>query len=91
MLTKTKIILAASLLLGPASAALAGDQTEESGGYILRGNMDGVNPVFHPDWFSAAQQSAAGTAGQSFAYAPPQNAPPQKQQMRTPRIKTQDK
>jgi hypothetical protein len=86
MLTKTKIILAASLLLGPASAALAGDQTEESGGYILRGNMDGVNPVFHPDWFSAAQQSAAGTAGQSFGYAPPQ-----KQQLRTPRIKTQDK
>jgi hypothetical protein len=91
MLTKTNIILAASLLLGTASAALAGDQTDESGGFVLRGNMEGVNPVYHPDWFNAAQQSAAGTAGQSFGYALPQNDLPKKQQPRAPRIKTQDK
>jgi hypothetical protein len=44
MLTKMKLALAAVLVLGTASTALAG-------GYVLPGSMDGVNPVYHPRWF----------------------------------------
>ena len=43
MLTKTKIVLAAALMLGTASAALAGS--------VMPGSMDGVNPAYHPRWF----------------------------------------
>jgi hypothetical protein len=43
MLTKTKIVLAAALMLGTASAALAGS--------VMPGSMDGVNPGYHPRWF----------------------------------------
>ena len=35
MSTKTKAILAIALILGTASAALAGDQTDERGGYVV--------------------------------------------------------
>jgi hypothetical protein len=51
ILTKTKIALAAALILGTASAALAGDQTEERGGYVMPGSLDGVNPAYHPGIF----------------------------------------
>jgi hypothetical protein len=51
MLTKTKIALAAALILGTASAALAGDQTDERGGYVMPGSLDGVNPAYHPGIF----------------------------------------
>jgi hypothetical protein len=51
MLTKTKIAIAALLMLGTASAALAGDQTEERGGYVMPGSLDGVNPAYHPGIF----------------------------------------
>jgi len=44
MLTKMKLALAAALVLGTASTALAG-------GYVLPGSMDGVNPAYHPRWF----------------------------------------
>jgi hypothetical protein len=44
MLTKIKLALAAALVLGTASTALAG-------GYVLPGSMDGVNPAYHPRWF----------------------------------------
>jgi hypothetical protein len=47
MLTRTKIAIAALLTLGTASAALAGDQTEERGGYVMPGSLDGVNPAYH--------------------------------------------
>jgi hypothetical protein len=50
MLTKTKITLAAVLILGTASAALA-ESDRDNGGYVLPGNMTGVNPVYHPDIF----------------------------------------
>jgi hypothetical protein len=43
MLTKTKIVLVAALMLGTASAALAGS--------VMPGSMDGVNPAYHPRWF----------------------------------------
>jgi hypothetical protein len=51
MLTKTKIAIAALFILGTASAALAGDQTEERGGYVMPGSLDGVNPAYHPGIF----------------------------------------
>ena len=52
MLTKTKIALAAALILGTASAALAGDSSSEpGGGYVVPGSMDGVNPAYHPGIF----------------------------------------
>jgi hypothetical protein len=43
MLTKTKIVLAAALMLGTASAAMAGS--------VMPGSKDGVNPAYHPRWF----------------------------------------
>ena len=52
MLTRTKIALAAALILGTASAALAGDSSSEpGGGYVVPGSMDGVNPAYHPGIF----------------------------------------
>ena len=44
MLTKMKLVLAAALVLGTGSAALAG-------GYVLPGSTGGVNPAYHPRWF----------------------------------------
>jgi hypothetical protein len=52
MLTKTKIVLAAALILGTASAALAGDSNSEpGGGYVVPGSLVGVNPAYHPGIF----------------------------------------
>jgi hypothetical protein len=52
MLTKTKIVLATALILGTASAALAGDSNSDpGGGYVVPGSMDGVNPAYHPGIF----------------------------------------
>jgi hypothetical protein len=48
----TKVAFAAALVLGAASAALAGDNSGEySGGFVMQGSMDGVNPAHHPDLF----------------------------------------
>jgi len=52
MSTKTKIALAAALILGTASAALAGDSNSEpGGGSVVPGSLDGVNPAYHPGIF----------------------------------------
>ena len=53
MLTKTKIVLATALILGTASAALAGSDRDDTtgGGYVMPGSLDGVNPVYHPGIF----------------------------------------
>jgi hypothetical protein len=48
MLTKTNIALAAALLLGTASAALAADSDENNkGGAVMPGSAVGVNPADH--------------------------------------------
>ena len=68
MLTKTKIALAAALILGTASGALASDR-EDTGGYVMPGSLDGVNPALHPGIFDNSAtaktygfvQSADGT------------------------------
>ena len=59
MFTNSKMALAAALILGTASAALAND-SDETGGFVLPGSMDGVNPAYHPDIF--------GNAGAARAY-----------------------
>jgi hypothetical protein len=51
MLTKTKIVLASLLMLGTASAALADSDQNDSGGYVVPGSLDGVNPAYHPGIF----------------------------------------
>jgi hypothetical protein len=53
--------LAAALgVLGVASAA-ATDQggRNRSGGYVLPGSLDGVNPAYHPDIFGNATSAYA--------------------------------
>jgi hypothetical protein len=55
MLTKTKIALAAAAILSTASlgtvSALASDNSGEySGGSVIQGSTDGVNPAYHRNW-----------------------------------------
>jgi len=52
IMTKTKIAFAIALVLGGASAALASNDNEPSGGFVVSGSLDGVNPAYHPDIFS---------------------------------------
>lgn len=48
MLNKTKIALAAALILGSASAVVAGDSGENNqGGAVVPGSTVGVNPADH--------------------------------------------
>jgi len=67
MMTKTKIALAAALILGTASAVLAADSGENNlGGSVRPGSMDGANPVYHPRWFGHV-----GSAGDAYGYVLP--------------------
>jgi hypothetical protein len=62
MFSKTKTALSVAIVLGAlgtTSAALAGDQTDERGGYVLPGSMDGVNPVYHPGIFGNTDAAKA--------------------------------
>jgi hypothetical protein len=67
MLTKTKIVVTATLILGTASAALAGDSGENSqGGLVMPGSMVGVNRAYHPGYFAYASKTAkTGNAGKA--------------------------
>jgi hypothetical protein len=87
MLTKTKVALAAALIVGTASAALANDSGENNqGGFVMPGSMDGVNPVYHPRWFPgyAAHHDNAGNA---YGYA----ATPKHTHHRVSHERTQDR
>jgi hypothetical protein len=55
MMTKIKLALAAVLVLGAGSLAQASDNDggNETGGFVMPGSMDGVNPAYHPRWFPA--------------------------------------
>jgi hypothetical protein len=72
MLTKTKIAFAAVALLSlaGASAASASDNSsgDYHGGFVMPGSMDGVNPAYHPDWFSS-RANGSGYASGRGAYA----------------------
>jgi hypothetical protein len=61
MFTKTKMVLSVALVLGAGSAALANDQGEERGGFVIAGSADGVNPVYHRD--------TLGNGGTAYGYA----------------------
>jgi hypothetical protein len=76
MLTKTKIALAAALILGTASAALANERDDDRGGYVVPGGRDGVNPVYHPGIFgNAAAAKAYGFVVSPTRKHPRTNAP----------------
>jgi hypothetical protein len=69
MFTKTKLALAAVLVLGAGSLALAASDNDggnETGGYALPGSMDGVNPAYHQRWFPAYSARAYGYAAPSI-------------------------
>jgi hypothetical protein len=80
MSTKAKIVFAAALVLGTASAALAGsdnDADSRLGGFVHPPSMDGVNPVYHPGWFPnvarahrAADNAYAFSPSDAYAFAP---------------------
>jgi hypothetical protein len=84
MLTKTKVVLAAVLVLGAGSLAQASNDNDGgngTGGYVLPGNTDGVNPVYHPRWFpeyghvmrsyDRANKFTYSGAGAAYGYVPP--------------------
>jgi hypothetical protein len=47
MFTRTKITLAAAIVLATAPVALAASDHDESGGFVIEGSTVGVNPVYH--------------------------------------------
>ena len=64
MLTRTRIALAAAIILGTASfAAMAANENEDKGGYRELGPGgtvgQGVNPVFHPSMHKPGGDAAA--------------------------------
>ena len=82
MLTKTKVVLAAALILGTASAALA-SQSGVDRGAVLPGN-GGANPAYHPEWFSNRANTNTGSKDYGFVA-------PAKQTRRTSHERIQDR
>jgi hypothetical protein len=68
MLNKTKIALAIALIAGTASAALASNENDDKGGFVVPGSTAGVNPAYHSTRFP-------DYAGQAYGYVVPQKAP----------------
>jgi hypothetical protein len=58
MMTPAKMALAAALILGTASAALA-KGNPNPGGSVRPCSLDGVNPVHHPEIFGNAAAARA--------------------------------
>ena len=67
MYINTKIAFAVVLIVGTASAALAGDSGENNqGGFVMPGSMVGVNRAYHPGYFAYASKTAkTGNAGKA--------------------------
>jgi ABC-type sugar transport system substrate-binding protein len=63
-----KLALAGALILGTASAALASDSGDYSGGFVMPGSMDGVNPAYHPGIFGNT------AAAKAYGFAAPHQA-----------------
>jgi hypothetical protein len=87
MLSKAKIIIAAVLVLGLASAAQAGgrDDADSSGGYAVTPNGSGVNPALHPEFFGQTENAYgyAAVRQQPLQNQPVQNQPVQKKKANT--------
>jgi hypothetical protein len=79
---KTLIALSTAIalgLLGAVSVAQASNENDGgngTGGYVLPGSRDGVNPAYHPGWFGKMRNplpwwwnSSQGGRG-AFAYEP---------------------
>ena len=68
----TKVAFAAALVVGAASAAVAGDNSGEySGGFVIQGSMDGVNPVYHGLAPAAKQTPRAWqNGGKAYGFVP---------------------
>ena len=47
MFTRTKIGLAAGIMLAAAPVALAASDNDERGGFVIEGSSVGVNPAYH--------------------------------------------
>ena len=64
MLKTTKLALCAAIVLGvSAPVALASDNSGDyTGGFVVEGSMDGVNPIYHPDTFGKSARTSAATA-----------------------------
>ena len=75
MLTKTKLALAAALVLGAASAVQANDNDRNGGGYRvgpLRQSFQGANPAYHPSMrHHPSMREGAG----AYAFAPAYGVP----------------
>ena len=83
MSTKIKLALAAVLVLGAGSLAQASNENDvgnETGGFVMPGSMDGVNPAYHPRWFPAYghvmrsyDQADAGiySGARAYGFVPP--------------------
>ncbi len=75
MLTKTKIALAAAIIVGTASfgaaSAMAADNNsgEYSGGFVVPGTS-GVNPAYHPGWFGQSRKGTDAFASAVIRHAP---------------------
>jgi hypothetical protein len=51
MYNKSMIALSIAVVIGSASATLASDHEDQSGGFVMPCSLDGVNPVYHPRIF----------------------------------------
>ncbi len=71
---KTLIAVSAAIalgLLGAASVAHASNENDggnNTGGYVLPGSTDGVNPAYHRGWDGKGRNAYRG--GGAFAYSP---------------------
>lgn len=83
MRTRSKIVLAAVLIFATAGAALAANEHDEKGGFVVPGSTDGVNPAYHPTLFPG--YTAPSGAEAYDLYVPAQKAP-----RRGPHMRTQD-
>jgi hypothetical protein len=72
--SKTLIALCAAIalgLLGAASVAQASNENDggdNTGGYVLPGSTDGVNPAYHRGSYGKGRSAYRG--GGAFAYSP---------------------
>ena len=80
MITKTRLTIAALLMIGIASSAQAGsrDDADRSGGYrtgpLGQSFNSGVNPVDHPSMARSAYASSARTGNRALARPVPGGA-----------------
>jgi hypothetical protein len=73
MLTKSKLAIAAVLILGAASAAQANEPRDEFGGYRvgpLGQSFQGANPAYHPS-LRRGRMAYGSAAADAYGFATP--------------------